>query len=116
MPHFILKASPGVDQYVLWSTITEVPYFVGTRDECKSELDRANEASADQRFDRADAMGTSSIDGLDGWAVGKIDGQVIVEQKGFVKHSDLPEVYRLMSAGESYDHLVRYAHVNERVK
>jgi hypothetical protein len=109
MPNFILKPEPDVDQYVLWSAITEVPYFVGTRDECKAKLTRWNEgedAAADERFDRADRSGTSSVEGLDGWDDGKTTGSVIVEQRGLVQLKDLPEVFRCMEAKRPYDHVV----------
>ena len=88
MPHFILKPKPEGDEYVLWSTISECPYFVGTREECKDRLRRWNEghgADKDERFDRADRTGTSSVDGLDGWDEGKTTGSVIVEQRGTVE-------------------------------
>ena len=108
MPHFILKPEPDKDQYVLWSTITEVPYFVGTREECKRALIRSDGANAakDERFNRADRRGTSSVDGLDGWDDGKTTGSVIVEQRGLVQLKDLPEVYRCLEAKQPYDHVV----------
>lgn len=106
MPHFILKPEPDKDLYVLWSTISEAPYFVGTRAETQQKLIAWSEDPHDDRLDRADRRGTSSVDGLDGWDDGKTTGSVIVEQKGLVALKDLPEVYRCMQAGESYDHVV----------
>ena len=107
MPHFILKPAPDRDEYVLWSTITECPYFVGTREECKRELSvHGPGAGASERFDRADRTGTSSVDGLDGWDDGKTTGRVIVEQRGLVELKDLPEVYRCLMSKQSYDHVV----------
>lgn len=110
MPHFILKPEPDSDQYVLWSTITEVPYYVGSRAMCKTKLllwGDGPDAAADERFDRADKTGTSSVDGLDGWDEGQTTGSVIVEQKGFVQLKDLPEVYRCIEAQLEYDHVVK---------
>ncbi len=108
MPHFILKPTPEGDLYVLWSTITEVPYFAGTRDECKKVLaPEGAESAADERFDRADVTGTSSLDGLDGWDEGKTTGSVIVEQRGLVELKDLPEVHRCLTEGQPYDHVLR---------
>jgi hypothetical protein len=106
MPHFILKPEPDKDLYVWWSTITEVPMAVGTRAELAVQMSRSGEDSSPERFDRADQRGTSSVDGLDGWADGATTGSVIVEQRGFVQLKDLPEVFRCMEAGESYDHVV----------
>jgi hypothetical protein len=106
MPHFILKPEPDKDLYVLWTTISEAPYFVGTRAQCHRALTAWHEDARADRFTRADLRGTSSVDGLDGWDDGKTTGSVIVEQKGLVALKDLPEVYRCMQAGESYDHVV----------
>lgn len=66
MPRHILKDRPDVDWYVMWSTIVDAPVFAGTRAEFETEYGRS-ESAASERFDRADATGTSFIGGEGGW-------------------------------------------------
>lgn len=58
MPSFIVKAEPGRDLYLVWSTIGEAPTYIGSRAELQAEL--GAEGKAD-RFGRADRTGTSSL-------------------------------------------------------
>jgi hypothetical protein len=68
MPKFILKVEPGPrDRYMLWSTVSDAPYSIGTREEVTADLDSADERHPD-RFARADATGTSAYDGDYGFA------------------------------------------------
>lgn len=66
MPRFIMKDRPDADWYVMWSTIVDAPVFAGTRAEFWTEF--GAEGAACERFERADATGTSLIDGeVGGW-------------------------------------------------
>ncbi len=65
MPSFIVKPLREENYYVIWSTVVDAPTYWGTREELQATpwLEATNE-----RFDRADARGTSMIDGsLYGW-------------------------------------------------
>lgn len=80
MGEFVVKASPDVDLYLIWSTITDCPYYVGTReeirehlwDEYRSEHPHSTPQpgySPDDRMARADEHGTSAQApaGMYGW-------------------------------------------------
>lgn len=64
MPSYIVKVAPDIDLYVYWSTIVDAPTAIGSRDELAEWLRQRGYAADDQRFDRADRTGTSSVDGF----------------------------------------------------
>lgn len=64
MPHYIVKPVKDEDFYVDWSTITDAPSMWGTREQMLRRRVAAD------RLDRADATGTSSFDGLEGYDQG----------------------------------------------
>jgi hypothetical protein len=87
MPHFIIKPDPDVDFYLDWSTIVDCPTFWGSR----AELEAFSFVeTAPERFDRADATGTSAIGGFFG---GFDDNEFLVREIGpepfIVKRSDM---------------------------
>ena len=104
MPHYIVKIDRDTDLYVNWSTIVDAPGAIGTREGLADYLRfTACEKAADAaRFDRADATGTSSIDGFYGWD----EQEFIVEQRGLVKRSDIPQLVAAMENDLGYQHLL----------
>ena len=64
MPHFIVKPDRDRDEYVEWSTIVDAPVDVGTRSELGGRL---GNAGGSDRFDRADASGSSARGDVQGW-------------------------------------------------
>lgn len=66
MPQYIVKPDRDVDFYVYWDTVTDAPWFWGTRAELEQETEERY-AMKPERFERADEDGTSSIDGFFGW-------------------------------------------------
>lgn len=104
MPHYIVKIDRDTDLYVNWSTIVDAPGAIGTREGLADYLRfTAGEKAADAaRFDRADATGTSSIDGFYGWD----EQEFIVEQRGLVKRSDIPQLVAAMENDLGYQHLL----------
>lgn len=64
MPSYIVKPEREVDFYFYWSTVVDCPTAWGTRAEM--EALRGIDTSS-ERFERADATGTSSVDGFEGW-------------------------------------------------
>ena len=93
MPSFVVKVAPDVDQYVVWSTVTESPHAWGTRDEIAEYL--TSEAGQqvheyqpppiEERFARADLNGTSAFHGGYGWE----DAGIIFEQRGWLPRARL---------------------------
>ena len=81
MPRYILKPDPAEDFYVYWSTVVESP--IGWGDRKTMEAEWPNEM-ATERFERADATGSSSMDRFFEWG-----DNWIYEQKGFVGHAQL---------------------------
>jgi hypothetical protein len=68
VPSYIVKPKPDEDFYIYWSTVVDSPTRWGTRKELKHDLAGDSLiAGNDQRFERADETGTSSIDGFEGW-------------------------------------------------
>lgn len=63
MPSYIVKPERDVDFYINWSTIVDAPLSWGTR----AEVEASRVESPADRFERADATGTSSFDGFFGW-------------------------------------------------
>ncbi len=64
MPSFILKPEPDDEKYVVWSSIVDAPTAYGTPE----ELNRIYfHEMTQERFDRADATGTSLKTGEFGW-------------------------------------------------
>lgn len=55
MGHTIIKASPDEDFYVIYSSVVDAPIQFGSR----RELEREYEHAHAERFDRADATGSS---------------------------------------------------------
>lgn len=96
MPSYLVKVDRERDAYIVWSTVVESPVELGTR----AELQAENSKLTDERFNRADASGTSArfFDWLPddqqelGWA--DADG-VICEQRGFLPRTRLGDVYDL---------------------
>jgi hypothetical protein len=89
MPSFIVKASPDEDWYCRWSTIVDAPTYWGSREELTSAAWQPEEVAA-ERFERADANGTSAcIPGVpaDEQWFGWNDGDFILMEAG----PDYPE-------------------------
>lgn len=108
MPSYIVKINPEDDLYTYWSTIVDAPLFLGTRAELTDYLlrearDAGVETAADERFERADRTGTSSVDGFYDWG----EKDFIVEQRGVVLRADIPELVRCIQAREPYPHILR---------
>lgn len=61
MPRTIIKLAPDEDWYVVWSTIVDAPTYWGTRAELEA---RPGAHALPERFDRADATGTSAQWGI----------------------------------------------------
>lgn len=60
MPSFIVKPKADEDFYVVWSTVVDAPTAWGDRSELERDLGSVE--SSPERFDRADATGTSMND------------------------------------------------------
>lgn len=68
MPSYIVKPKPDEDFYIYWSTVVDGPVGWGSRKDLKRDISGDSLiAGNDQRFDRADETGTSSIAGFGGW-------------------------------------------------
>lgn len=74
MPQYIVKPDRETDFYVYWDTVTDGPWAWGTR----ADLEQEHYPLHAERFDRADATGTSSVDGFFDYA----DDQFIVHNLG----------------------------------
>lgn len=66
---YIIKPDPDIDRYVAWSSIVDGPVVWGERDAVGDwlRLWEGPDANSPERFARADANGTSLLDGDDGW-------------------------------------------------
>lgn len=62
MPSYVIKPNPDEDRYVMWSTVVDNGWILGTREQALREPDVTEE-----RLDRADANGTSALDQDYGW-------------------------------------------------
>ena len=95
MPSFVVKVAPDADAYVVWSTIVAAPTAWGTRDEIAAYLLDDSPLKAEyahpsitERFDRADATGTSAYDPRNyGWD----DDGFIFAQRGWLPRARLAE-------------------------
>lgn len=113
MPRFIIKPDPGNDEYVVWSTIVDMPATAHSR---PAQMDEETAA----RYDRADATGTSAQwAGCEGgqpfsWQhtefnIGWPYGDDAPDEHDYVvKRTDLPELARRSEAGEDYNDLIRF--------
>jgi len=97
MPAYIVKHVPDADWYVSWSTIVDGPTAWGDRAELAEYLTLADgpTAAADQRFDRADANGSSSFDPFYRWDCGDLIVYTKPDGKGggpwWLKRADIRE-------------------------
>lgn len=85
MPSYIVKVNKDEDFYVQWSEITDSPYCWGPRTEVEQAMKDFGYDISPDRFDRADATGTSALPGFYNWE----DSGFVFEQKGYLKRGDL---------------------------
>lgn len=109
MPSYVLKESPESHYYVVWSTVTESPYFGGTRAETAEWLTEharmtgRQEADPD-RFARADRTGSSAKwPSSDRPYLGWQDWGAIYLQRGTVPRNRIGELTRRLMADENAD-------------
>lgn len=74
MPSYIVKRAPGVDQYLVYSTVTDSPLTMPmSREDMKKYLvatatcRRCAEDESEERLARADLHGSSAFDAHNGW-------------------------------------------------
>lgn len=101
MGHFIIKADRDRDLYMDWSTIVELPTFIGTRAEIIDHLKWWNERrpldnDPEARVRRADETGSSARrdprSSYDGPLEGAWDDKgFIIEQRGWLPRARLAE-------------------------
>lgn len=98
MGTIIIKPNRDVDEYVLWSTGTDGPWFLGNREETLAELiesSREKEQYARpeslKRLDRTDENGSSELVRGDAWDP---EEEFIYEQNGWIKRSDIGTLAR----------------------
>lgn len=98
----LVKYSPTEDFYVAWSENTESPHWCGTRAEA------AARGYIEERIERADKYGTSSVPMVDAactipWEGGRFydwdDDGMIAEQRGFLPRR-LLRAYALLYAAD----------------
>lgn len=91
MPSYIIKAEPDQDFYVMWSEVVDAPTAWGSRADLEGWFQPSDVAA--ERFDRADAHGTScrllgpGIRFYD-WT----DAGMVYQQEGFLPRSRLREL------------------------
>jgi hypothetical protein len=106
MPQYVVKPDPERDEYVYWSTITESPYFAGTRAEMVAYLRGRDPQDFDARMERADLRGTSALwPDLDAPYLGWGD-TTIYEQRGVIKTADMGTLARRLDAGQDVTDLL----------
>lgn len=66
---FKVDPEPGTDRYMIWSTVTDMPTVIGTRDDMIAwlRLPAGNGTQAKQIMSRIDQFGTSDRAGRGGW-------------------------------------------------
>lgn len=109
MPSYVVKVTPDEDLYVVWSTVEECPYAWGTREEITGYLLERSEKQPkyakpeiDERFERADATGTSMFYGHYSWDAAGF----IFQQKGLLPRSKLAaflDSYSCEDGRDTYD-------------
>lgn len=90
----IIKPDQGRDEYVLWSTIVEAPLALGTAAQITEWLMHDQKEPVHvtrERIARADATGTSSVDGD-----GAFGDFMIFEQRGTIACSKLADLTRCL--------------------
>lgn len=104
MPSVVIKPAPDLDQYVIWSTITDSPHAYGNRAEVVEMLragirhgDRDDRSNPDAAIDRADEWGSSAYPlwGRGHWH----DDTYVYAQAGFLRRKDLWQAAGLEHAG-----------------
>lgn len=95
MPTYLLRVSRGEPaEYVAWSTIVEAPVTrvmdraTATeylRSEARCPEPCCQRSQVTDRLDRADRMGTSSVDGFEGWS----EPYLIAQQIGLLPREAL---------------------------
>lgn len=60
MPTFIVKPERDRDLYVAWSSVVDAPTGFGSRSELADVMQSRGEDASPERFDRADAHGSSA--------------------------------------------------------
>lgn len=113
----VMKEAPDVDYYIVWSSVTESPYFGGNREETLAFLWDLDDRKPDRihpdlashpenRLKRTDESGSSCMVKHAGYpadgAWEDVDGMVY-EQKGVVKRSDLFVLTRRLGDDEAAD-------------
>jgi hypothetical protein len=97
----IVKASPGEDVYLEWSTVVEAPTFIGTRAEILEYLRWSSVKSVtdspEERLARADETGSSSA-GDYAWFASWDDDGFVVERRGILPRSKLRDFALLYAA------------------
>ena len=105
MSVIVLKADPGLDFYVGWSTEFEAPVWWGSRVDARRNLDEDAERPYGDRTDpagrlaRADCNGTSALGGFSffgHWS----DERLTYEQRGCLPRGRLVEACRALSRGD----------------
>lgn len=97
MPRIILKVDAETDRYIYWSSITESPICVGTRDELLvtlTEIDHMRSEEVEPRLKRADKNGTSDMSILDG---GWDDYGMAYQQRGTLLRNSFGQAWDLLS-------------------
>jgi hypothetical protein len=99
----VIKPERDQDFYVGWSTEVESPDWWGSRAEAKryltedSALPYGDKTDPDERLNRADANGTSAIDGFAFFGAWDYEA-FIYEQRGRLLREHLAEACRLLAA------------------
>lgn len=99
----IIKPKRDEDVYVLWSTNSDGPWMIGTREETLDELIEYSEMKehharpeTEDRLDRTDKYGTSERIGVHTWVE---DSTWIWHQIGTVKRSNIGTLAELELSG-----------------
>lgn len=115
MGNTIVKIAPDRDEYVIWSSNTETPLWLGTRAElleelgdihgecptCHSRISWIDTTRA--RIERADERGSSSGHGSWWWEYNGEPYKGIYAQLGLVARENLPAIVELLTDYEVDD-------------
>jgi hypothetical protein len=102
----IVKAVRGQDVYLLWSSVTDRPEFVGTREEVRHALDQPvrgqrwpHEHEVEEWLQRADRFGSSAWAERDDWTFGWEGSGLVYRQQGRIPRDRLYEYARRILDG-----------------
>jgi hypothetical protein len=109
----IVKIDRERDEYVLWSSYSEKPTWLGTREKLVAELTDGKcphcggsgvpGDSPQDRIARADLHGSSSTYGSWWWEYRGRPYRGVYCQRGLVTREQLPAIVRLLAAGADQD-------------